>query len=214
MGSGFKNFTASVLTAADVNNFLMEQSVMSFASTGARDVQITAPEAGMVAYVRSNDSSEGLYSYSSALGWRKGPGWNAPWGVLGTQTLTASKTTTSVHTTPQATNLTLTITAVQNRRLKITSTHNFTCSGGANGCGFTHRVAGTAISGSSLVTLNAATYSYTSVVSHHSTTASGSLTIDAYFYAYPNNTAVNDNGTAASPRFLIIEDIGPSGTPV
>jgi hypothetical protein len=109
--------------------------------------------------------------------------------------------------------LTLTITAVQNRRLKITSTHNFTCSGGANGCGFTHRVAGTAIFGSSLVTLNAATYSYTSIVSHYSTTASGSLTIDAYFYAYPTNTAVNDNGSAASPRFLIIEDIGPSGAP-
>ncbi len=44
MGSGFKTFTAaSVLTASDVNNYLMEQSVMSFVSSGARDVQITAP---------------------------------------------------------------------------------------------------------------------------------------------------------------------------
>jgi len=64
MGSGFKNFTATVLTASDVNNYLMEQSVMSFASTGARDVQVTAPEDGMVAYIRSNDSSEGLYTYN------------------------------------------------------------------------------------------------------------------------------------------------------
>ena len=214
MGSGFRTFaTSEVLTASNVQNYLMEQSVMSFASTGARDVSVTAPEDGMVAYIRSNDASEGLYTYNGTS-WRRGPGWNAPWGVLGTQTLTTSTNTASVHTTPQATGLTLTITAVSNRRLKITSTHNFTCSGGANGCGFTHRVAGTAISGSSLVTLNASTYSYTSVVSHHSTTASGSLTIDAYFYAYPNNTAVNDNGTAASPRFLIIEDIGPSGAPV
>jgi hypothetical protein len=214
MGSGFKTFTAaSVLTAADLNNFCQIQSVMYFATTAARDTAITSPVAGMTAYIDSGDANEGLYSYNGTS-WRKGPGWNAPWGVLGTQTLTASTTTTSVHTTPQATNLTLTITAVQNRRLKITSTHNFTCSGGANGCGFSHRVAGTAISGSSLVTLNASTYSYTSVVSHHSTTASGSLTIDAYFYAYPTNTAVNDNGTAASPRFLIIEDIGPSGAPV
>lgn len=34
------------------------------------------------------------------------------------------------------------------------------------------------------------------------------------FAASPNNTAVNDNGAAATPRFLIIEDIGPSGAPV
>ena len=65
MGSGFKNFTAaSVLTASDVNNYLMEQSVMSFASTGARDTQIISPEDGMVAYIGSNDSSEGIYSWN------------------------------------------------------------------------------------------------------------------------------------------------------
>jgi hypothetical protein len=55
MGSGFKTFTATVLTAADVNDFLMEQTVMSFASTGARDVQITAPEEGMVAVLTGDD---------------------------------------------------------------------------------------------------------------------------------------------------------------
>jgi hypothetical protein len=56
MGSGFKTFTAaSVLTAADVNDYLMEQSVMSFASNGARDVAITAPEEGMVAVLTADD---------------------------------------------------------------------------------------------------------------------------------------------------------------
>jgi hypothetical protein len=55
MGSGFKTFTATVLTASDVNNYLMEQTVMSFASTGARDVQITAPEEGMVAVLTGDD---------------------------------------------------------------------------------------------------------------------------------------------------------------
>lgn len=52
MGSGFKTFTSTVLTASDVNNYLMEQSVMSFASTGARDTQISSPEQGMVAYIQ------------------------------------------------------------------------------------------------------------------------------------------------------------------
>lgn len=79
MGLGYKAFTATVLTAADVNGYLMKQSVMRFASTAARDAAITAPEDGMVAYVGSNDSNEGLYVYNGT-NWRKGPGWNAPWG--------------------------------------------------------------------------------------------------------------------------------------
>jgi hypothetical protein len=96
MGSGFKTFTtASVLTASDVNNYLMEQTVMSFASTGARDVQITAPETGMVAYIGSNDVNEGLYHRTSASTWRKGPGWNAPWGYVGNGYLGSASAYTS-----------------------------------------------------------------------------------------------------------------------
>jgi len=58
MGSGYKPFTAaSVLTSADMNNYLMEQSVMFFATTAARDAAITAPEDGMVAYIGSNDAN-------------------------------------------------------------------------------------------------------------------------------------------------------------
>ena len=75
MGSGFKTFTAaSVLTAADLNNYCQNQSVMYFATTAARDAAITSPLDGMVAYVGSNDSSEGLYTYNGTS-WRKGPGW-------------------------------------------------------------------------------------------------------------------------------------------
>ena len=58
MGSGFTTFTAgNVLTASEVNNYLMEQSVMVFATTGARDSAITAPENGMLCYV----TGTGLY---------------------------------------------------------------------------------------------------------------------------------------------------------
>ena len=81
MGSGFKNFTAaSVLTASDVNNYLMEQSVMSFASTGARDTQITSPEEGMTAFLNTGDRTEGLYTYTAGA-WREAripvPGFSA-----------------------------------------------------------------------------------------------------------------------------------------
>lgn len=68
MGSGFKQFTATVLTASDVNNYLMEQSVMSFASTGARDATVTAPEIGMTAYIGSAAPGR-LMSYDGSA-WR------------------------------------------------------------------------------------------------------------------------------------------------
>ena len=51
-GLGYKVFTAGeVLTAANVNNFLMEQSVMVFAGTAARGTALgTAVAEGMVSY--------------------------------------------------------------------------------------------------------------------------------------------------------------------
>jgi|APGre2960657404_1045060.scaffolds.fasta_scaffold98053_2 hypothetical protein len=97
MGSGYKVFTSgAVLTASDLNNYCQEQTVMYFANTTARDTAITAPEDGMVAYVGSNDANEGLYTYNGTA-WRKGPGWNAPWGhvtevVLGTSAAYAFNT--------------------------------------------------------------------------------------------------------------------------
>ena len=49
MGSGFTTFTAgNVLTASEMNNYLMEQSVMSFATAAARASAVTAPETGMM----------------------------------------------------------------------------------------------------------------------------------------------------------------------
>lgn len=51
-GAGFKTFTAgSVLTASDVNTYLMQQAVMVFTNEAARDAAITAPSEGMIAYL-------------------------------------------------------------------------------------------------------------------------------------------------------------------
>ena len=57
MGSGFRTFqSGEVLTASNVQNFLMEQSVMVFAGTAALGSAIgTAVEAGMVAYLTDAD---------------------------------------------------------------------------------------------------------------------------------------------------------------
>lgn len=51
-GLGKKTFTAGeVLTAADVNGYLMEQSVMVFGGTAARSSAVPTPSEGMVTYL-------------------------------------------------------------------------------------------------------------------------------------------------------------------
>jgi len=53
MGSGFKDFAAGdVLTAADVDGYLMRQTVMTFADASARDTALSGVlDEGMVAYL-------------------------------------------------------------------------------------------------------------------------------------------------------------------
>jgi len=58
-GSGIKSFTSTVLTSSDVNNYLMQQSVMVFANATARTTAfttagVTASE-GMVSYLTDNN---------------------------------------------------------------------------------------------------------------------------------------------------------------
>lgn len=58
MGSGFKDFAAGdVLTAADVDGYLMRQTVMTFADASARDTALSSVlDEGMVAYLEDGDS--------------------------------------------------------------------------------------------------------------------------------------------------------------
>jgi hypothetical protein len=57
----FEAFTR--LDASDVNTFLMDQSVMSFAGTAARGSAIATPVEGMVTYLEDSDTYE---SYTNA----------------------------------------------------------------------------------------------------------------------------------------------------
>ena len=58
-GSGFLTFTdGQVLTAAQVNGYLMKQAVMYFATAAARSSAITSPEEGMVTYRADSDVIE------------------------------------------------------------------------------------------------------------------------------------------------------------
>lgn len=52
-GAGFKTFAVGeVLTATNVNTYLMQQAVMVFASAAARTSAIAAPSEGMVTYLK------------------------------------------------------------------------------------------------------------------------------------------------------------------
>jgi len=57
MPSGFKTFaTGEVLTASDVNNYLMEQSICVFADGTARDAAITSPEDGQFVFLTGSST--------------------------------------------------------------------------------------------------------------------------------------------------------------
>jgi hypothetical protein len=66
-GLGYKNFsTGDVLTAGDVDNYLMEQTVMVFADAAARTTALTSVLAeGMISYLKDTNSTE----YYSGSAW-------------------------------------------------------------------------------------------------------------------------------------------------
>lgn len=58
-GAGFKDFQAGeVLTAVDVDTYLMQQTIMVFAGTAARGSAIGTPTEGMFTYLKDTDSVE------------------------------------------------------------------------------------------------------------------------------------------------------------
>ena len=65
-GLGFKTFAAGeVLTAANVNGYLMEQAVMTFAGTATRGSAISSPTEGMLSYL----SDTNTFQYYDGSAW-------------------------------------------------------------------------------------------------------------------------------------------------
>ena len=64
-GAGFRSFAVGeVLTATNVNTYLMQQSVMVFADAAARSTAITAPSEGMFTYL-TGDKTLWFYNGSA-----------------------------------------------------------------------------------------------------------------------------------------------------
>ena len=63
-GAGFKTFSVGeVLTATNVNTYLMQQAVMVFADASARSTAISSPSEGMVTYLTGSNT---LWYYSGS----------------------------------------------------------------------------------------------------------------------------------------------------
>ena len=221
MGSGFKNFTSTVLTAADLNNFCQTQSVMYFSSTGARDVAITGPVDGMVAYLGSNDVNEGLYTYNGTS-WRQGPGWNAPWGVVaatagGTSSRGIATTTSNSSTTTSATDwtgLTVTFTALTNRIYRTTAFGMLT-SDNAVGSDYAElsitNSSNTVIAASRAVVQNLVIEGRSVITVETGLTGSNERKVRIVRASGTGN--VSGSASATRQASIVVEDIGPSGVP-
>lgn len=65
-GAGYKTFTAGeVLTASDVNTYLMQQSVQNYGGTAARSSAIPTPSTGMTSYVATTPPQVETYTGSA-----------------------------------------------------------------------------------------------------------------------------------------------------
>ena len=224
MGSGFKTFTAaSVLTAADLNNYCQTQSVMYFATTAARDTAITSPVAGMVAFIDSGDANEGFYVYHGATGgWQKGPGWNAPWGVVaatagGTSSRGIATTTSNSSTTSSAidwSGLTVTFTAVTNRIYRTTA-FGMLASDNAVGSDYAElsitNSSNTVIAASRAVVQSLVIEGRSVITVETGLTGSNMRKVRIVRASGTGN--VSGSASATRQASIVVEDIGPSGAP-
>lgn len=206
-GAGYKDFTVGqILTSNEVDTYLMQQSTMVFASTTARDAAITSPSDGMMCYVNSGDANEGLYSFNGAS-WRKGAGWNAPWGYL--TTLSGSAIGTVLRAGAAATSVDLvssTYTHVNNRRVRVSATGDLSWTTAVN-TAFRLQQGST----------NLAYIDFGSSSSFQGASLVGVTTTDGTSQTYKftclfgaSNSSVTVN---AIIPYIVLEDMGPSGAP-
>lgn len=211
---GFKKWaTSDVLTAADLNGYCSFQSVMVFASTAARDSAIASGDRidGMVVYIASGDSNEGLYTWNG-VSWTKGPGWNAPWGLRSStsnssdlvRTTTMAELATGLRT---GSNIT-----VANRWLRFTFVANV--SEASAGGGFVAEV----YNNTAAATVGRIAQVYSTVDAGYQI-ANSIIAQSAAGAVYTIRMqgiehSVNVLGATVGPTRFFVEDIGPAGAPV
>lgn len=161
---------------------------------------------GQVCYVNSNDSSEGLYTYNGTS-WRKGPGWNAPWGVVSAQNSTT--TDSSIGTTTKAMFTTSSFTAVANRNYRLSYIEPSVTNSASDVTTWTIRLGST--TGTVLYQSDVGFIGFPVQTSFVTTLSAGSTVLVACLKAASGTTTATRAATL--PAQFVVEDIGPSGAP-
>ncbi len=113
-GAGWKDFVpGEVLSAANVQDYLQDQSVMVFASAAARTSALASPSEGMVSYLKDTDTVERF----------DGSSWVVPFSV-------ANGGTGATTVAGARTNLQLTSTVLATYFVQMTATQSFTTNSG------------------------------------------------------------------------------------
>jgi hypothetical protein len=212
--AGYKKWnTNDVLTATNLNGYVGSQVVFQFDSTAARDAAITGADLvdGMICYVKSGDSGEGLYAYNGTS-WTRGPGWNAPWGVRSVKTDTTDRVRTTTLA-ELATGLRTSVTFTDNRYLKFTLIASL--SEASAGGGFIAEVwnnTGTATKVARIASCNETVDSNYQVGASWVGTSAANAVYTIYMQGVTNS--VNVLGSTIQATKFIVEDIGPSGAPL
>ena len=208
MGSGFKTFTAgSVLTASDVNNYLMEQAVMVFSSSAARSSAISSPEVGMTTYLTDTGSIE-VY-YGATTGWK--PPWKLPWGYVN-RTELATTFTQSSSSAYDVTGMSVTFTAVANRFYRVEAFMPYVerVNGVATRFAIYNgntRLQGSVVDGSNPGTFSVGTSAVPSIIT---TFSAGSTTVKCRIESAGGSGTMSVSAKEVYP-YISVEDVGPSG---
>lgn len=206
--------TATAITIAYAKANIRDQVITPFADATARDAAITSPVQGMVEYLKTGASSEGLTTYTSANTWRLP--WNMPWGLVtynssGSNSATASSMTNGAENT---TNQTITWTAVTNRlyQMVITSAVRRGSAGAIGVTAIVRTINGN--NASAAITNNYWQWTLDgSNATAWSQTAYFSIAAGTYTFGLHLN---NNSGVAIDaygPWNLSVVDVGPNGAP-
>jgi hypothetical protein len=158
----------------------------------------------MVPQASGVPAAPGLYEYHN----RWNPPWNLPWGIMGYAQITANGANNSGTATVSG--LSVTFTAAANRRYKIT----IQCIEGVQVGAGVSQIQIWNGTGAQLNAVNVARAAGTAdgaMCVGFDTPSAGSVTYN--FRTFTSGTTYSVSAASSAPAFILVEDVGPNGTP-
>jgi hypothetical protein len=197
----------TTITAAWANASVRDQSVSPFATTAARDSAITSPVTGMVTYISSNDSAEGILTRASGSIWRQP--WNMPWGLVAGAVSDVIQSTTS-GTTADWGGITCSFTGITTRRYKVTASFIANIAGAFTGTILITDLVNNQYSKTSVT--NTADFAFT-LVAYAPSGISGAVGFKLRGSTTGGTLTICSANAFSTRSSIFVEDMGPSGAP-